>query len=80
MQYGGSKSCGRVVGGMHLCYHGVHAVACQLWPLYRNLYVQKMITVVNLNIKMGITVLAFSTAPNMGNKSQPVFYRITQSF
>ena len=51
-----------------------------MWPFCRNLYVQKMITVVNLNIKMGIRVLAFSTAPNLRNKSQPVFYRTTQSF
>ena len=51
-----------------------------MWPFCRNLYVQKMIIVVNLNIKMGIRVLAFSTAPNLRNKSQAVFYRTTQSF
>ena len=52
----------------------------ELWPFCRNVYVQKMITVVNLNIKMGIRVLAFSKAPNLRNKSPPVFYRTTQSF
>ena len=55
-------------------------VVVALWAICRNLYVQKMITVVNLNMKMGIRVLAFSTAPNLRNRSQPVFYRTTQSF
>ena len=63
-------------------YGGRIVVDCchELWPFCRNLYAQKMITVVNLNIKMGIRVLAFSTAPNLRNKSQPVFNRTTQSF
>ena len=52
----------------------------ELRPFCRNLYVHKMITVVKLNIKMGIRGLAFSAAPNLRNKSQPVFYRTTQSF
>ena len=55
-------------------------VVFELSPFCRNLYARKTITVVNLNIKMGITVLAFSTAPNLRNKSQPVFYHTTKSF
>ena len=55
-------------------------VVVALWPICRNLYVQKMITVVNLNIKIRIRVLAFSSAPNLRNRSQPVFCRTTQSF
>lgn len=49
-------------------------VVVEFWPFCRNLYV------VNLNIKMGIRVLAFSTTTNLRNKLQLVFYRTTQSF
>ena len=55
-------------------------VVVELRSFCRNLYVQEMITVVKLNIKMGIRGLAFLTAPNLRNTSQPVFYRTTQSF